>query len=281
MARTIEEIQETMQKEWMQSVALQKLYGFELGEPFNVYFSKASIETLLLYIVAYCAYTLEVLFDKVKEEIEYRIDQQVPGRTKWYARKLKEYLDNFDIDEWGNPVTEGKTEAEILSAQIIKHAVAIDEQTSGRLLLKIATEDGGGKKCPITDTDTVKRIEGYILKIKYAGVRTKLINAEGDSLDLKANVYYDAVKVKNTVENDCMAAIDKYIQNLPFNGVFTPMELTDCLQTVPGVCLIQLSEVRRRGKDGTETIKDKCTPYAGYFYLGNIKLNMIMYHQPV
>ena len=281
MARTISEIQEAMQKEWMQSTALQKLYGFELGGSFNAYYSKASIETLLLYIVAYCAYTLEVLFDKVKEEIEYRIDQQVPGRTKWYARKLKEYLDNFDIDEWGNPVTEGKTEAEILSAQIIKHAVAIDEQTSGRLLLKIATEDSDGKKCPITDTETVKRIEGYILKIKYAGVRTKLINVAGDFLDLKANVYYDAVKIKNTVENDCISAIDTYIQNLPFNGVFTPMELTDCLQKVSGVCIIQLNEVRRRGKDGSETIKDKCTPYAGYFYKGNIKLNMVMYHQPV
>ena len=72
MARTTSEILEELQKQWMESTAVQELYGFNPGERWDTHFSKVSIEGIILYIVAYCAHVLEALFESTKNEVEER-----------------------------------------------------------------------------------------------------------------------------------------------------------------------------------------------------------------
>ena len=287
MARTTSEILEDLQAEWMNSPSMQNLYGFAPNTPWVQVYSKVSIEGIILYIVAYCAHVLEALFESTKEEVEERFLQQLPGTTRWYAQKLKDYHHStaqvrFDLDEWGNYILDTHTPDEISQAQIIKHAVAIDDTVSGILLLKIAGESNGNR-IPLTDQQT--QIEQYILRIKYAGVKTRLINEVGDEFNCTVDIWYDPLLQANAVKTDCEAAMKAYLQNLPFNGEFSIMALTDSLQAVKGVKIVQ---VRNDLPNGTGcyavdalgnnySIADKATPYAGYFNPGTLTTNMIPY----
>ena len=275
MARTTSEILEELQAKWMESTAVQNLYGFAPNTPWVQVYSKVSIEGIILYIVAYCAHVLEALFESTKNEVEERFLQQLPGTTRWYAQKLKEYLYNFELDEWGNPILDGHTDDEIAQARIIKHAVAIDDAVSGILLLKIAGESNGNR-IPLPDQES--QIKEYILRIKYAGVKTRLINAVGDTFNCGVDIWYDPLLKSNEVQADCEAAMKTYLQNLPFNGEFSIMALTDTLQAVKGVKIVQVRNCSAIDALGvTYQISDKTTPYAGYFNPGTLDIGMIPY----
>jgi len=194
MARSTAEIEQELQGKFMASAAVQELYGFNPDERFGSRFSKVSIESILIYIVAYCAHVLEALFESTKNEVEERFLQQLPGTTRWYAQKLKDYLYNFELDEWGNPILDGHTPDEIAQARIIKHAVAIDDAVSGILLLKIAGESNGNR-VPVSDAQETQ-IKEYILRIKYAGVKTKLINVDGDTFNCIVDIWFSALVLR-------------------------------------------------------------------------------------
>lgn len=272
--RTIPEIQESLQAEWMRSTALQRLYGFDPEQSFSAYYSKSSIESMLLYIVAYCAFAVEKVLDYLKTEIEEKISLQVPGRIDWYARTVKNYLYNFSLDDYGDfIIPDDATDADVQKAAIVKHAVAIDDQRTTRVIIKVAGEDSLGNRCPLSKEQETA-LQQYILRIKYAGVKTLLINAPGDVFNCKIDIWFDPLRVKTEVFTDCKKAIKDYIENLPFNGVFSLMALTDVLQNVSDVRLVQILSCSRIGADGTKIITNYSVPYAGYFTEGDIVLNM-------
>jgi hypothetical protein len=273
--RTTSEIQAELQAEWMNNATLQQLYHFEPGTQFTSFYSKASIESIILYIVAFCAHVVEAMLATAQDEMEDRMARQLPGTCRWYAQKLKDYLYDFPLDGWGEPITDGHADGEIAAAQIIKHAVAIDDQTSGYLLLKIAGESEGAR-CPLTDYET--EIQNYILRIKYAGVKTRLIDAEGDTFDASIDIWHDPLRNRTEVHNRCESAVREYLQNLPFNGEMSIMALTDALQSVDGVEIVQVKFCSSTDTHGTTTvIEDKSTPYAGYYTPGTITLNLEAY----
>jgi len=272
--RTLSEIQEELQTEWMRSSVIQKLYGFAPDTLFSSVYSKASIESFLVYIVSYCAYALEFIFSKIQSELEEKISLQVPGRIEWYARTVKNYLYNFSLDDYGDfVIPDDATDADVQKAAIVKHAVAIDDQRTTRVIIKVAGEDSSGNRCPLSK-DQETALQQYILRIKYAGVKTLLINAPGDVFNCKIDIWFDPLRVKNEVFTDCKKAIKDYIENLPFNGVFSLMALTDVLQNVSDVRLVQILSCSRIGADGTKTITNYSVPYAGYFTEGDVVLNM-------
>ena len=61
MARTIAQIKTELTEAFMTDSTLQTKYGFSEGDSFDSRFSKVSIESLLLYIVATAIWTLEKL----------------------------------------------------------------------------------------------------------------------------------------------------------------------------------------------------------------------------
>ena len=283
MARTVDEIKKDMESRWMQNAVLKEMYGWELKSDntppdFADYYSKASIENILLYIVAYCAYVLEVLFDNVKAEIEDEIATKVPGSLQWYVEKLKGFMYGFDFDDnTGEWVIPDDTELSTINAsKIVKHAVAIDDNANSVLTLKVAREVDGQLK-PLDDTQALC-LTAYINRIKYAGVKTRLINQEGDMFDCSVKIWYDPLKTEAEVQQECIKAIEKYIKNLPFNGEYSNMALIDYLQTVSGVKVADFRDASYTEQNGqTKTIDGKVRPYAGYFNLGTITLNMEAY----
>ncbi len=295
MARTVDEIKEQMAERWMHNADLKELYGWELDEnneppAFNAYYSKASIENILLYIVAYCGYVIEVITDNIKAEIEAEIATKVPGSLQWYVTKIKEFvfMPSLSVDDRDKVVFDDNTGEYIIDntlnddaltkARLVKHAVAIDDNVDSVLLLKVAGENEAKALVPLSEPQA-EALNNYISRIKYAGVKTKLINEPGDLFNCEVDIWYDALYTESEVKTACEKAIGTYIKSLPFNGEYSNMALVDCLQGVKGVKVAELTKagyiIPNDGRE--ESIDAKVRPYAGYFNVGTLTLKMHCY----
>lgn len=295
MARSTDEIKQQMEQQWMQNAVLKDLYGWEpdnSGNPpqFSEFYSKASLENIILYIVAYCAHVIEVLYDTVKSEIEDEIATKVPGTLQWYVSRLKEFVympmlsdgdkaKVFFNDNTGEyTISDTLSDAALRKARVVRHAVAVDSNNQSLLLLKVATENAEGALCPL-DLAPEEALKNYIARIKYAGVKTELINANGDLFNCKVLVWYDTLYTSEDVEAACIKATEAYIKGLPFNGEYSNMALIDHLQAVPGVKIAEFIQSSYTDSTGDEKpIQDgKATPYAGYYNMGVVNIQMKCY----
>ena len=273
--RTLDDIKQELHKTFMQSADLAELYGYNVGDNFDERFSLVSLERFILYIVAFCAYTVEQLIYATRAEIEERIMSLTPGRPAWYAQKMRDFLLGKTLAE-GSDTYENVTEEERISLAVIKHAVAIDNNTTHKLIIKIAGEDGDGNLTPFTDEAVVTQIKEYINRIKYAGVATELINQEGDTFDCSLKVWYDPLKTPEQVTLDVNDAIKAYLTGLPFNGEYSNMALVDRLQELDGVKIVELvsATATPAGSTQAEVVDGKLYPVAGYFKSRNVSLEL-------
>ena len=142
MARTVEQIKASLAEAFMNDANLALKYGFEVGADFNDTFSKVSLESLLLYIVAFAQWTLEKLFDTHTQEVTDYIATMKPHTLRWYQEKAKAFLYGFNlIDGTDQFDTTGKSDEDIASARVVKFAAVTE--SGATLYLKIAGEESG------------------------------------------------------------------------------------------------------------------------------------------
>ena len=259
--RTIDEIYKTMIAEKERHTELSRLTNA----------SAASIWRLMLYIVAVIANTVEKLFDLHKTEVEQLIKELVPGRAEWYARKALDFLkdellpDGSDIYD-----TTDLTDEEIENKKVVKYAVAVEDREMANLTVKIAGIQGG--ELVRLDDDTEAQFREYMEQIKYAGVKINLINRNADLFSCIINVRYNPLLQPATVGDNCIAAIENYLKNLPFNGEYSNMALVDTVQGVDGVKIIDLVEARSNTvkTDEMQLIESSICPLSGYFKVQTI-----------
>ncbi len=233
--------------------------------------SAVSVWRLLLYIVAVAANTIEKLFETHKEEVETMIKEHVPGRAEWYAHKATEFLkDELLPDGEDEYDTTGLTDEEIAQKKIVKYAVAIEDAATANLTIKIAGETDG-ELSPM-DSASETQVRAYLEAVKYAGVKINLINRNADNFSCKLNIWYDPLLQPSDVENACIAAVENYLRNLPFNGEYSNMALVDKLQQVDGVKIADLLEAKSntRKESEMEIIESHICPLSGYFRLQKI-----------
>lgn len=280
MARTITEIKDDITAEFMRNEAAAKRYGFTVGESFSAYFGNLSVESILFYVFAVAAWTLEKLFDSYRVEVDSRIDEIIPHRPKWYRDKVLDFMkDHVLIPETDRYDTTGMSEDAIAAAKVVKHAVASESEDASLLTIKVAGEEGG-RRCKL-DTETERQLAAYIAEIKDAGVRPALVNADPDRFNCEVDIYYDPMLVAQTVETACREAIREYIENLPFNGEYTNMALVDELQKVEGVKIVEFkgASTSPAGESITTAIDARTVPVAGYFVMQDVKLTMKAYDE--
>lgn len=275
MARTISEIKETLSGDFMRNADVARAYGFAPGDSFTAHFSRASVESVLFYIFAAAAWVIETLFDRHKAEVNERVEQIMPHRPKWYRDMVLKFMKSKalipDTDDYD---TTGMTEDDIAAARVVKHAVATENIDSSILTIKVAGEDGGTRVK--LDAQTEEQLLAYIMEVKDAGVKIALVNMDADTFDCEVDIYYDPMLIPEEVEAAARAAIEDYIENLPFNGEYTNMALIDRLQAVEGVRIPELkgASTSPAGDTAVIEIDARYVPLAGYFAAGSITLNM-------
>ena len=270
MARTIQEIQTFILQAKAQEPALNELNST----------SKVAIWRLWVYIIAVAIWSLEKLFDHHRADIDKRLAELKPHTARWYRSKALAFQYGFDLlpdsDTFNN---QGHTEEAIEASKIVKYSAVIESKNEGRLIVKIATEQGEQLQ-PITDAQK-QAFEAYLQEIKDAGVRLSVVNYQPDVLHLQMKIIYDPLVLDSNGQSIIHATkpveetIKSYLKRLPFNGELVLAHLIDALQQAEGVkiphlVLAQSKNITIGGGYGAfETIEISKIPTAGYFTIDN------------
>ncbi len=276
MARTIQEIQTLILQAKAQEPALNELNST----------SKVAIWRLWVYIIAVAIWSLEKLFDQHRADIDKRLAELKPHTARWYRSKALAFQYGFDLlpdsDKFNN---QGHTEEAIEASKIVKYSAVIESKNEGRLIVKIAGEQGEQLQ-PITEPQK-QAFEAYLQEIKDAGVRLSVVNYQPDVLHLQMKIVYDPLVLDSNGQSIIHAtkpvetAIKDYLKRLPFNGELVLAHLIDALQQAEGVkiphlVLAQSKNITSSGGYGAfETIEISKIPTAGYFTIDNF--NDIIY----
>ena len=270
MARTIQEIQNLIFQAKAQEPTLSELNST----------SKVAIWRLWVYIIAVAIWSLEKLFDQHRADIDKRLAEFKPHTARWYRSKALAFQYGFDLlpdsDTFDN---QGHTEEAIEASKIVKYSAVIESKNEGRLIVKIAGEQGEQLQ-PITDAQK-QAFEAYLQEIKDAGVRLSVVNYQPDILHLQMKIVYDPLVLDSNGQSIIHAtkpvekAIKDYLKRLPFNGELVLAHLIDALQQAEGVkiphlILAQSKNITSSGEYGAfETIEISKIPTAGYFTIDN------------
>lgn len=271
MARTIADIKSEMTTAFMANTTLQQKYGFAAGTAFDKHFSKVSLESLILYIVAAAIWTLEKLFDTHTAEVNDYIATMKPHSLRWYVEKAKAFLYGVPlIDGTDTYNTATLSDDDLASAKIIAFAACTEDNAT--LYMKVAA--AGPRRLTADEKDA---FVAYIQEVKDAGVRVEVISDDGDFIIIPMTIYYNPLlmtedgssKSPDTYNSKLVEeAVQAYIENLPFNGEFRENDLVDAIQQVSGVEMVKLGTITHSvtgNTDDWETVNAACQPVAGYF----------------
>lgn len=295
MARTIKEIAEEIKVEFVRNETLRVAYGLtgydadgDEATQLTYYesnFSKVSVESCLVFVVATCMAAMEHLMDWFKNDVQHVVDNERYGYAGWYAKKMKLFRygqdvvndyshSDSDFAEGTEYADTGLTQQEIEDLQIIKYASATDSGHS--VLIKIAKDDGNGSPTPLSSAEAAMA-EAYINRIKPAGIPLSIVNENADSLDVSVKIVYNPLIFgsQKEVEDVIETAIKKYLNSIEFNGRFVAMTMIDHLQEVEGIEIAQVNRISatHAGFSSTDiTGATSYVPNSGYLALSNLEI---------
>lgn len=241
-------------------------------EQFDRNVSKASILGVLFYVFAASVWLLERLFNQHLNDIEKAIRELKPHTLRWYRNKTMEFMAGFELQfETDIYQIEGVSDELITKAKVVKYCAVSEAVDSSVLYIKVAGESNG-KRTELSPEHEIG-LRAYLSHIKDVGIKIQLVNRPADDLKLSLKVFYDPMiltsqgqRIDGSFTTPVQDAIRAYIENLPFNGEYTNVELVDVLQQVPGVVIPEvLGSWSKFGGNEFVKIQAKTKPDAGYF----------------
>jgi hypothetical protein len=282
---TISEIKKEMTDAFISSPEIKEKYELQDGKTFEEQFSVASIESIFFYAVAACNWLSQKLFEQLKIDILKTLSEQTSGTANWYAFKAKQFQFGMslvpDTDYYDNT---SLTDEQISATRIVKYAAAVEAKDKSILYLKVATGNEGNRQ-PLSSAQ-LTTFKTYLNEVQYAGVRISVINDPADQMKLTIDIYYDLLVLDETGkrldgqgDTPVQDTIRSYLNNLPFNGMYTNQALIDTLQQVPGINVAELKSASSRYgiyEEFTE-INAREIAHAGYYAISdeNLTLNFI------
>lgn len=277
MAGTVKEIKDAMTAMWIQEPAVRAAYELEEGKSFDEQFSRVSLESIWFYVVAFCAWTLETLFDIHRDEMETLYRQQHAHTFEWYNNKAKSFMLGHSLIPFtSNYETAGLTDEQIAAARIVTHASCVKGFNSNSvsfLRLKVA-KGGGGELSKLSDAE-LSAFSAYMNEIQDAGVDLICTSTEADAIKMTWIVYYDPQvldaegnRLDGSGSDVVAAAIKDYVRSLPFNGLYKMTFHVDAVQKVKGVSDAYITSAMTHTAAGAQfkaINEEGIVPDAGYF----------------
>ncbi|MES2701874.1 MAG: nucleotidyltransferase [Bacteroidota bacterium] len=258
MARTIAEIQQSIINAKTAESALAALTST----------SNTAVWRLWTYIVAVCIWTVENLFDFHKAEVASIITTQKPHTLQWYVKMAKAFQYGYSLPPDHDTYATISDDPLVV---VVKYAAAVELLN----LVRIKAARQGSAGLEGLSAGQLISFAAYMNRIKDAGVRLQLTSGEADNLRLQLNIFYDPLILSNTGERldgtsltPVMDAINAFLSNLPFNGLFVLNHLIAALQAIDGVLI---GEVASAAANYASTpyvpVTVEYTPDAGYMTL--------------
>ena len=207
--------------------------------------SQTAIYKLWAYITAVAIYTHELLFDLFRDEIELTLNSRINGTSPWYAQKALEYQKGDELQVLGGGTYLGYDP--ILEDNRIITRCSYSESTidgAAALSLKVAQGDVGSLS-PLS-TEDKGGVESYFEKLKFAGTYINIISIQADDIVLsQVTLYHDGVRTDAQIRSDVDDAMNNYLVNLPFDGMFYVEHLRDSMQSVNNVVDVDINLLKR------------------------------------
>ncbi len=286
MARSITEIKKTITDSYIADPAVIAAYGLTAGQTFEQQFSVVSLESIVFYCMALCAWLHEQVFEQLRADLTALLDLLMPHTVKWYANKAKNYLhgiplkpesDRFDLT--------GYSPSQQEAAKIVKNAAVVEQENAyGRVSLRIKLAREVGNSLEALTTAQLNGVKAYFARIKDAGVKLQIDSLAADGLKLAIKIYYDPLilnatgqRLDGTASDPIQTAVRAYLKNLPFNGLLVLAFLTDALQAVEGVVIPEITSASAQyGSFPYTAISTEYNPDAGYLRLYNESTDLLI-----
>ncbi len=259
MARTISQIQQALLDQVNADATLSSL----LTSTSNV-----AIWRLWTYIVAFCQWTIETLFDQHINEVNNIIITQKPHTLQWYVYMAKQF-------QYGDAlIPDTDTYAVIdTTKQLVSYAAATEIFKGIRIKVAKTTS---GDLAPLSSSE-LTAFTSYASLIKDAGVRLYITSTNADRLILNLKIYYNALvldstgqRLDGTGNTPVQDTISLFLENLPFNGLYINYRLLNALAAVDGVIIPEIvSASANYGILTPSIIESEYQPDAGYLRIAD------------
>lgn len=263
MARTISEIFKSIVDDKDTSTSIQSLAPTNdsvdrLKTDLNSN-SKVAVWRVFVYLVALAHNRLEVLWDVFKEEIKRIVAQAPTGTLPWYRLQILK----FQFGDTLLFINEKYVYQSIDESKKIVKLCAVEDRADGVIIIKVAGLDNGAP-IPLTTVEKTA-LEAYTKKVRFAGAKFSIVSSAPDLLKFVGTIFFDPIIPITTVQQNVEKAIDSYLKNLPFNGVFKINALIDVIQEVEGVTDVQDTSIEAKyGVLPYVSINRTYTAQAGY-----------------
>ncbi len=279
MNRSINEIQESILTALNQASNLNALQVLTTSEQSLLNAnssSKVAVWRFWVWIFSFAIWVHEQIVSKNAENSR-------PHTIRWYREQCLNFLDGLALTWLNGQFQYDLTNVTDADVRKIIDRCALLESNNGELVIKIATDNNGSIE-PVTPQQLV-RFKAYLMQIKDAGNRIRVINQSADLLKIGLTVYVDPLvidlqtgKLLSTPNPiyPVKEAINNYLEKLEFNGAFVRTFFQDELQKATGVILpkIDVLESQYLGF-AFIPIVDWTIPQAGYFKSNDVDLTII------
>jgi hypothetical protein len=231
---------------------------------------------LWLYVVAAIMCVLDNLFDGFNATMLALLASSKAHSATWYqalALRFQYGQDTIaDTDQYANT---GLSPDQIAAQLIIAQAAVTEVSTATSIGLRIkVVKSVAGVYTVLTDAE-MAAFTAFMNKQKDAGVNIQAQSLAGDGFKLGIQIFYDALILKSdgsridgSTDTPVQDAINAFLQALPFNGEYANTRLSNALQLVSGVVLVNITLAQAQyGEFPFTNIDEVYVPDGGYLEL--------------
>lgn len=231
------------------------------------------------YVVAMAIYSLEVVMDMFRADVQADLLLMKPHTVIWYRDAAKAFQYGSSLP-WGEVAYDNAllTEDEVDAQKIVAHAAVIEN--SGQLTIKVAKLVSDDLAALAAGELTA--FETYFEKIKDAGTKINYKSESPDDFKLEMDIYYDplvldsdGIRLDGSDNTPVQDAIRAYLADLPFNGEIIKTKLVDALQVVEGVKIPAIVNAwYKYAALDWQLMGERYTPDAGYARIEDVNLDL-------
>lgn len=233
--------------------------------------SATAIYKIWINIAANAIWVMHQIFQKDQAALIELTERRRYGTVGWYASEAL-------LFQLGDALTFNSTTGQFyyptvnLPARIIKRSAVIENNLTGSLTMKVA-KLSGLNLIPLTPVEQLAFIN-YIQDIKVAGTNIDVISLPADTINIVAEVFYDANILQPNLEIAIQAKLDEYRVNTEFNGIVLKNKLIDIIRELIGVDDVLFTTITGNyaGSPAVTIIREYNTT-SGYFEFATNMLN--------
>lgn len=261
MATSRREIEEDLQRRWMENAGVAQLFGFTAGASFDDVYARVSVVRLLMWVVSYVIAAKETAYEDWEEEVRAVADATHYGTEAWWVEAAKAWQEGDALS-----VTDGRVGYSTVDpSHRVVTAAAI---TTGGRTLRLKVAKGSVGSLQALTAAQLEAFQGYVEAVKPVGLHVTATSGNANVVGMTGTVRYAAELNRSDVRSAVREALTATMGELQFGGRLYAGRLTAAMMAVPGVEDVHLTLLTIDGaewSDWTEPSAGYCVPGADTF----------------